>query len=73
MKLTSKRRGKTGQIQQEIYDALLPVIQKHEPSKHGTQENDRFWGLVNSSVGDIRLHAHKFRNSCAGDGNWGNL
>lgn len=63
MKLTSKRRGKTGQIQQDIYDALLPVIQKHESGRVASQKNDRFWGLVISSVGDVRVHTMptKFR------------
>lgn len=55
MKLTSKRRGKVGKIQQEIYDALLPIIEKHESGRHGTLKNDRFWGLVYGSVDEIRM------------------
>lgn len=55
-KIISLRRGKKGDAQQDIYDALLPVIEKHICGNPGTPKNDQFWGMVDSSIGDIRMY-----------------
>jgi len=54
VRLVSVRRGKKGEAQQAMFDALIPVVEKHCKSNPGTATNDQFWGMLDSSIGEIR-------------------
>jgi len=50
--LSSKRKGFKKECQQEIFDTLVPIIKKY---KHKCSR-DEFWGFIETSITEIRLH-----------------